>query len=298
MRKTILTVLAALMILTMLTGCQLAVENDEAEGEDVLCGVFITLDYVEAAQPEEEIELPPNWNGDPNDIIFPETRFYATSHEDEHGFVDYTFDGVEGISCFMVQQGEDEGRYTATKFGPQIQDGHTMITNDNASLAGTLLFDVNKNCMIYANPVYQTPDGEVYMIPGNCMGFGEMSEGGGGSTKLSATRTETIDGEKVSRTFDVEIKIEAVFSNKKVVIKQMDSEDQLIADEVITKEDIPKTLRLLHNTVYVIVEEHYTDKEGGNAVKRELADIDAESLGVRFAGENGIVHTYPIELEK
>lgn len=298
MRKILLAALAVLMIITLFSGCQLAVEGEGYEGEDMLCGMFITLDYVKTEIPEESIELPQNWNGDPSNIVFPKTRIYAKRDDNDKRFTDFRFD-VEGIHFFTVQVEDTNGSYTTNISDPQIQEGCINVVNSDRYLTGTIYFDVNYPCRIYTNPVYQTPDGDVYMIPGSCMDYGNLlTEGSGGSTKLSATNTTTIDGEKTSRTVEVEIKIEGVNSNKKVVLKQMDSDDQTIAEEAIIKDNIPDSIAVLRDTQYMIMEEHCNNNEGEKIIKRTLLDMEEETLDVRFTGDRGIVETSYVSLKK
>ncbi len=301
MRKTILAALAALMILTMLGGCQLAVDDDEMNpGSDRLCGVFVTLEYLDISFEEQELEIPFNWNGDPNNIVFPETRIYATRTEDENGHVDYTFDGVEGFRLFSVKTDSPDGlgSYSSSFGDDAIQDGHISVSDEEVSLSGTIYYDVHYPCSVFPNPVYQTPDGQVYLTSGTGISFGgERMEGISGSTSLSATTTETIDGVETSHTTEVEVKVEALNTNKKVVLKQMDSDDEIIAQTEITQDDIPESIAVQNNTAYMIMEEHCVDYENKDSVKRMLLKPDDEFLGVCFTGDNGIIESYPVTLE-
>ena len=125
-----------------------------------------------------------------------------------------------------------------------------------------------------------------------------QSEGSSGSTKLTDTRTTTFDGEETSRTVEVEIKVEGVNSNQKVVLKQMASDDRILAEEAVTKDNIPEDIDVLPNAEYMIMEEHYTDHDGHSAIKRSVMDIDEETLGVRFSTGSGMVETVAVALKK
>jgi len=303
MRKTIIAALAALMILlTMLGGCQLAVDNDEMNpGKDRLCGVFVTLDYLDMSFADKPIEIPPSWNGDPNSIVFPERRIDATRTEEKNGHVEYTFDGIEGFRLFEVKvdNSEENGSYWTSMSDSGIEDVHVKISDESVHLSGTISYDVHTSSFsIYANPVYQTPDGQVYMANGSGMSFeGEQIEGTSGSTTLSETTTENTNGEETSHTTEVEIKVEAVNTNKKVVLKQMNSSDQIVAQTDITQDDIPESIQIDKNTAYMIMEEHCVDYEGKTSVKRTMLSTDETILGARFTGDNGIIETTPVTLE-
>ena len=301
MRKLILAALAALMILTMLGGCQLAVDDDDMNpGADRLCGVFVTLDHLDLSLEDQEIDIPSNWNGNPSSIVFPETRIYATRTEEENGSVDYTFDGIEGFRLFSVKTDSPDGlgSYSSSFGDDALQDGHISVSDEDVSLSGTIYFDVHYSCVIYTNPVYQTPDGQVYMTSGTGISFGgEGMEGISGSTSLSATTTENNNGEETSHTTKVEIKVEAVNTNKKVLLKQLDSSDQIIMQTEITQDDIPESIKIEKNTAYMIMEEHCIDHENKASVKRTLLKPDEEFLDAHFTGDNGIIETYPVTLE-
>lgn len=301
MRKTILAALAALMILTMLGGCQLAVSNEEMNAEaDRLCGVFVTLDYLDISFEDQELEIPANWNGDPSSIVFPEGRIYATRNEEENGHIDYTFDGIEGFRLFSVNTDSPDGlgSYSASYGDDALQDGLIEISDEEVSLSGTIYFDVHSSCSVFPNPVYQTPDGQVYMTSGTGISFGgDQTEGSGGSTSLSATMTETIDGVETSHTTEVEIKVEALNTNKKVILKQMDSDDKIIEQTEITQDQIPESIAVHKSTAYMIMEEHCIDHENKASVKRTLVRTDEEFLGASFTGDNGIIESFPVLLK-
>lgn len=303
MRKTILAAMAALMILTMLGGCQLAVSSEEMNpGADRLCGVFVTLDYIDISFEDQEIELPPNWNGDSGNIVFPEGRIYATRIEEENGHIDYTFDGIEGFRLFSVKTDSLDGlgSYSSSFGDDALQDGNFSLSDEEVNISGTIYYDVHSPLFsIFANPVYQTPDGQVYMTSGSGISFGgEQSEGSGGSTSLSATTTETIDGEETSHTTKVEIKIKALNTNKKVVLKQMDGDDEIIAQTEFTQDDIPESIKIEKDTAYMIMEEHCIDYENKPSVKRKLVKTDEETLGASFTGDNGIVEAHSVLLKR
>lgn len=297
--KTGFAALAALMVLMLLAGCQLAVPDDEIAGgeKDTLCGVFITLEYLDAGA-GETIELPPNWNGDMNDIVFPETRIYATRHEDENGYINYTFDGVEGFRFFMIQQaGADGSNYSSSVVeGPFVDTKINVGTNDTR-LSGTIYYDAHlPRFSLYPNPVYQTSDGEVYMVPGTGTGVESMGEGNSMTMTISETATETVDGVETSSTMEVEIKAESLNTNQKVVLKQMDENDQAISQAEITQDNIPESLSVLPDTAYMVLEEHTVDYEGKAVTKRTLVKPDEAFFNVRFTGDNGIIESHMVTL--
>jgi hypothetical protein len=299
MNRKIGAALAAMMILTMLGGCQLAVTDDvAAAGQDTLIGVFATLEPLDFGM-EGTIELPPDWNGNIDDIIQSQEsqKIYAKRVNSKSGDTDYIFEGLDGSRFFVPSMAQGNEKYHATVVDSAIADVQMAFSDTDMKLTGTLMFDVHEPCHVYANPVYQTPEGDVYMVQGQGLWFDELqTEGSGGSTKLSATTTETTDSVQSTRTSEVELKIEAVNTNREIVLKQMDKEDRIIARTSIAPDHIPESVQVLGDTAYMILEEHGADYEDKEVVKRTLLKADEQSFNARFTGENGIVHSTYVTL--
>ncbi len=297
MRNKTIFALLLIWILLPFGGCQLAVADDsDSRSQDKLCGVFITLDYVDTTL--SSTELPADWNGDPSRISFAEQPIYAEKHEDPNGTADYTFNGISGFRFFTVTTGEGGSDCLRSVIDDEIQEGNLSVSDDTIDLSGTIYFDVHASCCVYANPVYQTPDGRIYMESGEGMSFGTLQTAdSGGSTALSETKTETVDGKLKSRTINIKINVQAMNTNKHIVLKQMDASDRVVAKTDITQGGIPESIRICADTAYLILEENSVDFEGNAAVKRTLLNPGEDTVNVHFTGDRGIVQAYAISLE-
>jgi len=221
MNRKISMTLAVLTLAALLGGCQLAVPDGAASGKDVLCGVFITLEYLDISEPEISF----NWKGEP-EVSYAETRIYATRIEDENGFTSYSFDGIKGINFFTAEVADT---YQGSFYGDGISNTLLSVSDNGKSLTGTLYADVGYSPItIFPNPAYQTPDGQVYVVPGQGTGMDTTHAGDNISVKLSETTTKTADGTQTSQTNEIEVKLEAVNTNQQIVLKQMDKDDQVI----------------------------------------------------------------------
>ena len=307
MNKKILIFALLMAIMTLLGGCQLAKEDEaEAQNRDVLCGVFVTLEPIEPAPTETVIDLPVDWNGNINDVLFNEedSRIYATRLEREDGSADYTFEGIEGIRLFSITEKNPNGSetYQSTIGDRQWLDVSSSYNGtDNGSdikLTGTLCFDVHYPCRIYTNPVYQAADGRVYCTYGNGHYYDMPGQQPGewGSTAIASTTTETVNGEAASRRLEAVVKLSGANTNKQIVLKQIDGEDMVINQTVITPDDIPESVRVLPDTAYMILEEHGIDTDNKNVIGRSLIKADAEFFSAPFTEENGIIESYPVTL--
>ena len=308
MNRKLLIIFAILMaIMPLLGGCQLAkVDEGTEQNPDVLCGVFVTLEPIEPAPLDTVIELPADWNGNINDVLFNEedSRIYATRHEREDGSADYTFEGVEGFRMFSITEKNPNGseKYQATIGDRQWLDvSSSYNSTDNGSdikLTGTLCFDVHYPCRVYTNPVYQTADGRVYCTYGQAyfLEDPEKQPEEWGSTSISSTVTETVNGKATSRSLEAMVKLTGANTNKQIMLKQMDSEDKVIDQTVITPDDIPESVRVLSETAYMILEERGVDTHGKNVISRSLIKTDEEFFGAPFTEENGIIESHTVTL--
>ena len=304
MNRRIAAALGTLILAAMLGGCQLAVPDDAVEGasKDVLCGMLVTLEPLDTGM-EETLEIPADWNGNMEDIVFPEGRIYATRTV-RGSSADYKFDGVKGYRLFAAKvQIEKFEPYWATYSDNEIQNvgtkymsgGSQEAPTDTVQVTGTILFNVSKPVRVYANPVYQTTKGEIYAVQGQGLWMDELqAAGNSGSTKLSETTTETVGDSTSSRTMEVEIKIEGANPNKRIVLKQMNAQDQAVGRTEITPDNIPETIQLQAATAYMLLEEYGVDYEGKAVVKRTLVDADEEWFNARFPGDEGLILTHTV----
>ncbi len=307
MNKKIMMILVPMILILLLGGCQLAkVDEATEQNPDVLCGVFVTLEPIEPVPTETVIELPADWNGNINDVLFNEedSRIYATRLEREDGSADYTFDGIDGIRLFSITEKNPNGSetYQSTIGDRQWLDVSSSYNGtDNGSdikLTGTLCFDVHYPCRIYTNPVYQAADGRVYCTYGNGHFYDMPGQQPGewGSTAIASTTTETVDGKTTSRSLEAVVKLSGANTNKQIVLKQMDGEDKVINQTVITTDDIPESVRVLPDTAYMILEEHGIDTDNKNVIARTMVKADDTTFNARFTEEYGIIESYPITL--
>ncbi len=296
MRRLIILVLAALLVISLLCACQLAKPDAGMDtGRDMLCGVFITLEHLDVGEPDISLNL----KGEPQ-VTFPDARIYATRTENETGFPDYNFDGIEGYRFFVVKAIPKGGTEMAAGsiLDNSIQDASTYFSDNDIRLSGTIYFDVAcPKFLIFPNPVYQTRDGRVYMLPATGTGVYTSKDGDCFSVSLSDTATQTADGETTTKTMEVQIAAKCLNTNREIRLKQMDEHNHPLYETVITQESIPDSIRVMKDTAYMILEEHAMDGEGNAVVKRTLIYTSEEYFNVQFTGEHNIVVPSVVTLE-
>lgn len=147
----------------------------------------------------------------------------------------------------------------------------------------------------YHNPVYQTPEGEVYVTSGSgtahSVGPGVGWYGQQGSHTLSQKQSTNIDGESQLLESYVEITMHAVRCAEKITVHEMSGDNQILRTAEYSHTNFPRELTVGSDAAYVIVETHSTDDKGEVVVSRQIctADSEDESFDVFVPLENGYV---------
>ncbi len=296
--RRLLPVVLALMLLPFV-GCQLADPSDgSVTGQDRLCGIFITTEPLDFSSDEEEINIVPSWDGLNAVAVNPQdSRIYATRHDittNGHKNWDFTFDGLEGVRLLEPSVMYNDEEYRPSIFDNEIDGIFTNISNDALSITGTIYTDIHYPLIIYTNPVYQTPEGEVYVTNGQGMLINSV--GSIASTKLTGATSETVNGVTSQKSMELELKIEAINTIDKIILKQMNDNNEMIVQIDITKEHIPESVSIMPDTAYIIMEQHSVDGSDKAVVDRSILKTDDNFFTARFTGDKGLIQLYRVSL--
>lgn len=280
----------------LLGGCSLAVEDGVADKEqDRMIGAYITQEVIGTEQFSNE--YPPdcqnrlyaliekNGSKEPSDwnISFPGSegiRFFApfwNAPPDGHSYRDNVVDAKIGERDFSVSESDDE---------------------ESIGLAGTIYVlpygKPEKSFHFYVNPVYQTPDGEFYALPGSgyLLQTGGETEGEQVVTTLSDEISQTVDGKMKSKKTNVTIKFQTVHRPVKMTLCEMDVEHQVLKKQAYQPQELPGTLHVQAETAYILVETEKESPSGETEVSREICENTQQSGGVLesfCAAEDGIL---------
>lgn len=283
MPKKLVWLVCAVLLCASLGGCQLAREDvgKESLTEDKFVGVYITFDplyYFSAENPFDETNNPDS-----------EPRFYATAKQvDDGGYKSTTFEfeGIEGIPFFTatVLGADESANYKTSIMGPEIMNPATAYFDTEITITGKIYVVEPAEVILRMNPVYQTKDGKIYMLPGETGLF--ISKGASYKTTLFETTTVTENGEETTSKTSVELSAEVVSKPVKEIIKEMNSRDEIIRTTEITPENIPDAIHLQPDCAYAIVETH-SSGENGQEVTRTLLDLEAGYYIYKYEGERG-----------
>ncbi len=308
-------VLMTLMLLLVLSGCSLAKEDagkeiyeSEEIVQDRLIGVLVTDEH------QDLFDIESFLNDNLNEIVDGEVleengsnayqeRIYATIEKngsDVPDEWDFYFQGIEGYAYFSptMQHGEGE------PFVMLVADDcfsdisrHYVVTDDGEEiyLEGTLYLQAGKGQTeaFFLNPVYQTEDGEIYLIGGNGIGSNVLWEDGNEmSDKIEGTYNYTVGGVEESYKGSVEIKFVTVNAPEKIKFYHMSEKHEILKVEEFSPEEVPEDLQTEKGTAYVLMENEIEDEAGTIRIERKLCEPDAEgqmTVKIFHPSENGIL---------
>lgn len=280
----------------LLGGCSLAVPDGGADKEEGrMVGAYITQEVISAEQfsdgnapgyqdrlyatvEKNGSEEPSDWN-----ISFPGSegiRFFAPywNAPDGHNYRDNVADETIGERDFSVFESDEE---------------------ESIGLAGTIYVlphrKPKEQFHFYVNPVYQTPDGQLYALPGSgyLLQTGrEAVEGEQVVATLTGDTSQTVDGKTKSKKTNVTVRFEVMYRPVKITLCQMDMEHQIVKKQAYEPAKLPNQLRAHEKTAYILVETEKETPSGEREVSREICENTRDTEGVLesfCADEDGLV---------
>lgn len=267
MRKRILILILILSL--ALSGCQLAKPEAEAQEEkDMLVGVFLTEEHLDlfdfdAYFQEHAGELVSGGHITAESLEQYGNRIWAeaVTEGDEH--VSYRFPDLDGIlfASFRITPGEEsQNTYWSGEAHEGICDvsfgHHSMDGGSRLELSGTVYFsDTHPNPCLFFNPVYQTPEGEVYLVAGQGTSF-SSGLAGSATHSIKEESKQTENGEETGYTTEISVTMEGVYPARKLVILQMGEENQVLRRQEMAPAEAVEELNPDPGCAYILVEEH------------------------------------------
>ena len=274
--KTILVfaaILAAVFLVAFLDGS--AMQSDAAEEAGVLISAYVS---------EEDLDL--------DDLIVTATgkfqwksgRIYAEQTGKSWYFP--TLDDGGGIFCAQISE-EGTDYPTVVHFGGlgkarsrvNVSDADGIRTTD-IDLSGEVYACGDEHRIFNFYPIYQTPDGSVYLTSGSSIGV-SGDDGGSVSHTLTSDKTESIGGK--SERVKVKVAITAVShpTPTKFTVAHMDENDTVLKLEEFAPDALPESITPADGAAYLIGMSCGFDRDG------ETAEYDICSRG-----DDGGLHTF------
>ena len=235
-------IFALMLAICMLAGCSLA--KPGKSGQDKLTGFFVTVSCKEG---DTMVDL---WDEEATGMEMISNhdlagqKLYAKCIEGNP--VVYEFPGGCGLSCFSYHVEEGQEPYRSNTISPEIDAhlgfyaGTEMPYRMDAVVYGTR----DSDAVICMNPVYQTPDGEVYVLSDKPMSY-DVATMDGCSVAISQTGE---DGCTATLT------ICHVVLPENYVIIEMNEENQPLRQAEFAPGELPESYTPGADAAYLILE--------------------------------------------
>lgn len=270
--------IALMLAVCMLAGCQLASEEKKEDPyQDKLVGVFVTFEPMELGF-DIEGWIEDNGITDGAEISMEESLQYQEKLPVTLSDEGWIVPGHEGISFGRYWNGE----YWTGFSGEGICEMNSNIAagddGDNIKVEGTVYFPADAEVMLCTNPVYQTPEGEFYVVQGQSF----HSNVGTGSMSQSVRDEKTWTENGTSHTFCAEFKttVQGVELAEKVVLVWMGGENEELSRAEYIPGELPEEIQSPTDAAYLIVEQL-----NGDTIHRSLYQPEDEQITVYYRGE-------------
>lgn len=307
--KKVLKCITYLILLPSLCGCSLAVPDAGVEGgSDRMIGVFITDEFLDLFDIERYLNDHASGFVDGQEVEIPydsgyEGKLYAKidkSKGSDPADWEVSFENLEGISMFTpywTMENEEsywgsvctEGIYADIRY----YESEDSVEHNISGTVYILSEKENENKVYYANPVYQTQDGKIYVTRGSGVSTsGESAEGVKMSSTFSGETTTTENGKTKTEKSNVSVEYAVMYRPVRVTVCQMDLEHRIIQKEDYLPEEMPEELTAKKDTEYILVEMEKEGANGEKTVSREVYDHDPDGgvwLVTYCARDDGIV---------
>ena len=271
-------IFALILAICMLAGCQLASEEKtEDPHQDKLVGVFVTFEPMEL---EFDIEgwIEDNGITDGAEISMEESLQYQEKLPVTLSDEGWVVPGHKGISVGRYWNGEYWTGFSSEGICEMNSNIAAGDDGDNIKVEGTVYFPADAEVMLCTNPVYQTPEGEFYVVQGQSF----HSNVGTGSMSQSVRDEKTWTENGTSHTFCAEFKttVQGVALAEKVVLVWMGEENEELSREEYIPGELPEEIQPPTDAAYLIVEEI-----AGENITRKLYQPEDEQITVYYRGE-------------
>lgn len=293
----------------MLAGCSLAQPDTAAQEPDRLVGAVVTTEYIDT-----DMDITVNRNGtlelgEPKRIEGVPVYIEGSDRLER-----VEFPGVEGYTMLLYRYDSKEGSFVSNLADDEFYDLgiHTNVTDEGETntIYGSLKADLSTGRMVhfYTNPVYQTPEGGFYLIPGS----GISTDCGDGtdfrmSQSIDEQFSETDGVESSHSGSRVELTYESAYPGERFTLLQLDSGNHVIKEESWQPEQLPNEVTLEPETELVLVETHYADRNGethtgaevfgrGAFVWDEETGTSTQFVRLYLPGADGVCQVKPMIL--
>lgn len=202
---------------------------------------------------------------------------------------------LEGVGYFAYYYAEDGEGYWATSTGDGLVDAAThwksTDVGEGVEMDGTLYCSpAAAHVTAFVNPVYQLPDGRVYLLSGS--GFdlgGAYGEGEIWATNLKESQEETLNGRtKDAWDCSVTLHISLMYWPQSYIVWEMSEDSQVLSRREYNPGHLPKELELGAETAFVLLESQRLSPEGETVTERTVYEPGEEYMESFHCREDGL----------
>ena len=269
--------IALILAVCMLAGCQLASEEKKEDPyQDKLVGVFVTFEPMELGF-DIEGWIEDNGITDGAEISMEESLQYQEKLPVTLSDEGWIVPGHKGISVGRYWNGEYWTGFSSEGICEMNSNIAAGDDGDNIKVEGTVYFPADAEVMLCTNPVYQTPEGEFYVVQGQSF----HSNVGTGSMSQSVRDEKTWTENGTSHTFCAEFKttVQGVELAEKVVLVWMTADHAEVSRAEYDPNALPESVTPAEGAAYLIVEEI-----AGENITRTIYQPEDEQITVYYRG--------------
>lgn len=267
MKKLSIALILALCL--SLTGCSLLREDESGDSatEDRLVGVYITSEHLDTFDIDSYISdnissLANGGEVSAEDAAKYSGRIYAEVKDGTAIFP------VEGMAIISARFGDGNESYIGSQRGDCVVGGGTHVTGsdntDGLEISGTIYVPANESLTVFCNPVYQEPDGDIYLVGGQGMG-----SDGAGSMKQTMSASIDPHGDERGYSMSIDVTIEPIYASDKLVVLYYAEDGSLMSREEYVPGELPGELAS-GGGAYVVIEDYTRDYNNEPIVERTL----------------------------
>lgn len=245
-------IFALIMTICLLSGCSLA--RTGKAGPDELVGFFVTVSLEENGTTVDIWDEEAAGMGMISDYTLAGQRLYAKRTDGAQ--VSYEFPAGCGLSCFIYDVFDEDGdAYRSQTVSAEIDVVNLAYHAGEPSryeLEGTLYATADTRAVIRMNPVYQTPNGDVYVLSDKPTGY--QVHGGSG---WSAFQTQEYAVDKGYTTYQgstVTLSVEYVTLPETYVIIEMSEANEPLRQSEYAPGELPETYTPGADAAYLLLE--------------------------------------------
>lgn len=281
----------ALCLCLLLSGCSLAQPETEADaaGEDNMVGVLLTF------SPLDLFDFEGYWrdNGqtllsggliDASQAAQYQGCMFAEWDEAERC---YSFPGLDGCILLCTEEQDEHGSYAKMQSDEVFCDTENNLSYKDSqtsySFSATVYAVPSGYTAMYLNPLYQTPDGSVYVRGGS--GISTSDEEGSGasmSMTLDQTNTYTENGQSQTRAFHCAITMQLAAAPEYADVFWMTAAEGVLRHERYAAGQFPTDLESDSAEFLLLVE---TAADGSAIRTLYSADDTEQSFGPMMPAE-------------